>query len=48
MHKFEIPYNFDIKLIEILKLFDPEGETVDCIYIPPFQKDYQTILRTAD
>jgi len=33
---FEIPYNFDIKLIESLKIFDPEGLTIACIYIPPF------------
>ncbi|MBE6148104.1 MAG: hypothetical protein E7167_01130 [Firmicutes bacterium] len=42
---FEIPYNFDIKLIESLKIFDPEGLTIACIYIPPFYEDYETILR---
>lgn len=42
---FEIPYNFDLNLINFLKILDPDGETISCIYIPPFVKDYQTILR---
>lgn len=46
--KFEIPYNFDINLIQTLKIFDPIGETIDCIYIPPYQKDYITILRSGE
>lgn len=47
-NKFELPYNFDINLINILKMLDPEGTTIDCIYVPPYQRDYKTILRTAE
>lgn len=45
MRQFEIPYNFDINLINCMQIFDPEGITIACIYIPPFLEDYQTILR---
>lgn len=46
--QFEFPYNFDKKLIETLSIFDPEGKTINCIYMPPYIKDYQTILRNPD
>lgn len=48
MRQFEFPYNFDENLLNILSLFDPEGKTINCIYLPPYIKDYQTILRTGE
>ena len=48
MRRFEFPYNFDKKLISILSTLDPLGKTIDCIYVPPFPKDYQTILRNGE
>lgn len=48
MRKFELPYNFDKNLINILSILDPIGQTIDCIYVPPFLEDYQTILRTGE
>lgn len=48
MRQFEFPYNFDQNLINILYTLDPEGKTINCIYLPPFIKDYQTILRTTE
>lgn len=48
MKQFEIPYNFDINLINCMQIFDPEGITISCFYIPPFLKDYQTILRSPE
>lgn len=46
--QFEFPYNFDKKLIQTLHILDPIGETINCIYIPPYLKDYQTILRSSE
>lgn len=48
MREFEFPYNFDKQLIDILYLLDPQGKTINCIYLPPFLKDYQTILRSGE
>ena len=48
MKPFECPYNFDQKIIEMLYWFDPEGETIDCIYMPPYFHDYNTILRSGE
>ena len=48
MRQFEFPYNFDKNLIKILKCLDPEGKTINCIYMPPFIKDYNTILRNPE
>lgn len=35
---FEIPYNFDINLINFLKIYKPFD--LHCIYLPPFGDDY--------
>ena len=48
MRQFEFPYNFDKNLIQILHTLDPNGNTINCIYLPPFMKDYKTILRTGE
>lgn len=48
MREFEIPYNFDKNLLNILYNLDPSGFSVNCIYLPPFLKDYQTILRSSE
>lgn len=48
MRQFEFPYNFDTNLIQFLHCLDPEGQTINCIYMPPFFQDYQTILRTGE
>ena len=48
MRQFEIPYNFNRDLLEILKTLDPSGLTIDCIYLPPHYEDYQTISRTGE
>ena len=47
MRQFEFPYNFDKKLLYILQTFT-SGNDINCIYLPPYLKDYQTILRTAE
>ena len=47
MIQFEFPYNFDKKLLYILQTFTT-GDDINCIYLPPYLKDYQTILRTAE
>lgn len=44
--EFEIPYNFDISLINMLKILDSSKNSfINCIYLPPYIHDYQTILR---
>lgn len=48
MRKFELPYNFDKNLLLGYKLLDIDPNSIDCIYVPPFLKDYQTILRCED
>jgi hypothetical protein len=48
MRSFEFPYNFDKNLLFGLKIFDPEGLTINCIYMPPYLKDYKTILRNGE
>lgn len=48
MRQFEFPYNFDKNLISILNILDPLGKSVNCIYLPPFLQDYQTILRNPE
>ena len=45
MRKFELPYNFDKNLILGYQLFGIDIDDIDCIYMPPFIKDYQSILR---
>ena len=46
--QFEFPYNFDLDLIKFLKILDPQGKTIDCIYMPPFIDDYETFLRNGN
>lgn len=41
-YKFEIPYNFDKKLIDCLQILDNTGEHYHSIYIPPYYKDYDS------
>lgn len=36
---FEIPYNFDKKLIDFLNIYRP-NINIHCIYLPPFELDY--------
>lgn len=40
MKPFEIPYNFDKHLIDLLVSIDPSGNSFHCIYMPPYRKDY--------
>lgn len=40
MKPFEIPYNFDKQLINILYNIDPSGQLFHCIYCPPYIEDY--------
>lgn len=40
IRQFEIPYNFDKDLIDILFKFDPVGLSYHCIYCPPYRSDY--------
>ena len=42
MKIFEIPYNFDKNLINLLYNLDPSGNLYHSIYIPPFPEDYIT------
>ena len=39
-YQFEIPYNFDPMLIELLAMFDPMGTMYNCIYVCPYPQDY--------
>lgn len=48
MIKFEMPYNFDKQLILGYELLGVDINQIDCIYVPPFIEDYQTILRTPE
>lgn len=45
--KYELPYNFDKKLIDGYKILNIPEEAIDCIYMPPFFQDYQSIIRKA-
>lgn len=42
MKQFEIPYNFDKQLINMLYNIDTTGELYHSIYIPPFSEDYDS------
>ena len=44
--RYELPYNFDKKLIDGYKILDLPMECIDCIYMPPFFQDYASIIRT--
>lgn len=46
--KFEIPYNFDKKLIDGLKILKIKPRNIYCIYLCPFFDDYKTISRNRD
>lgn len=37
---FEIPYNFDTKLIDFLEIYQ-NNITLHCIYLPPYKKHYR-------
>lgn len=43
--KYELPYNFDKKLIIGYQMLGITLDDIDCIYIPPFLNDYKTISR---
>lgn len=45
--KYEFPYNFDKALIHGYQLLNIQYESIDCIYIPPFFGDYETISRRS-
>ena len=45
MKIFEIPYNFDTKLINALLEIDPSGDSYHSIYLPPYGKDYFSAKR---
>lgn len=38
--QFEIPYNFDIQLIDFLKIYNDIN--IHCIYLPPFKEHYHS------
>ena len=48
MRQFEFPYNFDKELIKCLRVLDPLGITIDCIYMPPYLADYKTFFRNPE
>ena len=43
--KYELPYNFDKKLITGYQMLGITLDDIDCIYLPPFLNDYKTISR---
>lgn len=43
--KYELPYNFDKKLIDGYKLLQVPEKAIDCIYMPPLFSDYESIIR---
>ncbi len=45
MRQFEIPYNFDKKLIDGLKLLNIDSNMIACFYIPPYWHDYISVDR---
>lgn len=45
MYQLEIPYNFDKKLIDCLKVLDSDGVMYHAIYMPPFAEDYHSAKR---
>jgi len=40
MKPFEIPYNFDLKLIDFLEIYQ-EKIDLHCIYLPPYGDHYK-------
>ena len=44
--QFEIPYNFDTKLLAGLNILQIEEEIISSIYLPPYEFDYPSIRRT--
>lgn len=46
--EFEIPYNFDTQLIDLLDILCNNKQEINCIYLPPFLSHYQTILRSGE
>ncbi len=48
MRKYELPYNFDKKLIDGYKILNLPFDMIDCIYVPPFLNDYESIIRNIN
>ncbi len=42
---FEIPYNFDLGLLNGIQLLHVPIDNIYCFYIPPYQEDYTSIFR---
>ena len=45
MKKFNIPYNFDGKLLSGLNILQIQEESIACIYLPPYEFDYPSIRK---
>lgn len=45
MRSLEIPYNFDKKLIDVLKILNESGENYSSIYCCPYKDDYKAAKR---
>ena len=43
--QFEIPYNFDPKLIAGLNILQFDERAISCIYLPPYEFDYPSIRK---
>lgn len=43
MRNFNIPYNFDPKLLAGLNILEINEELISCIYLPPYDSDYPSI-----
>ena len=46
--EFEIPYQFDQKLITGLQLLNISDKYINCFYMAPYSADYQTIIRSTE
>lgn len=46
--KFEIPYNFDPKLLAGLNILKFDQNAISCIYLPPYEFDYPCIRKNNE
>ena len=46
MRQFEIPYNFDPKLLAGLNILKIEESIISSIYLPPYELDYPSVRRS--
>ena len=46
--EFEIPYQFNLNLIKGIQLLNIQDSWINCFYMAPYPKDYETVVRTGE